>query len=126
MSPIKVQLPSIASLQLTQDFVCTQTLERYLKHSITSSALNLCSHQFKMQLIRSVAAIAVVLGFGAMPALACECYPSDQGQYCGWCGNVINPIDDYVYECNPSGGCYEYGYRVSCAEGSGPCGPGTE
>ncbi|KAF8242090.1 hypothetical protein K440DRAFT_619362 [Wilcoxina mikolae CBS 423.85] len=67
----------------------------------------------------------------------CTCRPSIQGQYCWNCGppnwNVQNSGDtsvwpgsytDWVFECNPNGGCCTYGYRTSCAQTSGtnPCG----
>ncbi|CAG8451119.1 26278_t:CDS:2, partial [Dentiscutata erythropus] len=42
----------------------------------------------------------------------CKCPKLPQGQYCG--GQIgCNPNN--VYECNPSGGTCEYGYRISCA-----------
>jgi hypothetical protein len=45
---------------------------------------------------------------------------SKQGQYCGYCPEVISCQEDEgdcyanVYECNPQGGCCLYGYRDSC------------
>jgi len=65
---------------------------------------------------------------------SCLCSPgTPQGQYCYGCGAVFDEGDvsvhnssffDWVFECNPSGGCCAYGYRVSCSGGAAdPCGP---
>ncbi|KGQ01961.1 hypothetical protein PAAG_11356 [Paracoccidioides lutzii Pb01] len=49
---------------------------------------------------------------------ACQCRQgSRQGQYCGHCSQVLPTADfiyNHVYECNPSGGCRDYGYRRDC------------
>ena len=51
----------------------------------------------------------------------CACATgSPQGEYCGYCADVISCGDQNdcfldVYECNPGGGCCLYGYRDSCA-----------
>jgi hypothetical protein len=56
--------------------------------------------------------------------VGCHCVDARQGEYCGYCPQVQGHwIWDDVYECNPSGGCCQYGYRKSCAEYKGPCGP---
>ncbi|KAF8853980.1 hypothetical protein BDZ45DRAFT_677247 [Acephala macrosclerotiorum] len=51
-------------------------------------------------------------------ACACE-VGSAQGQYCGYCAQVTSCLSGScftdVFECNPAGGCYDYGYRTSCA-----------
>ncbi|PGG97050.1 hypothetical protein AJ79_09364 [Helicocarpus griseus UAMH5409] len=57
---------------------------------------------------------------------ACKCREgSKQGQYCGHCPQVLGGdgfVWDHVYECNPSGGCHDYGYRKQCAgSSSNPC-----
>ena len=54
-------------------------------------------------------------------ASVCACVTgSPQGEYCGYCANVISCEEEDncfmdVYECNPQGGCCHYGYRDSCA-----------
>lgn len=50
---------------------------------------------------------------------ACTCARgSRQDQYCGYCSAVTScrtgACFDKVYECNPQGGCSEYGPRDSC------------
>ncbi|CAG8787881.1 31828_t:CDS:2, partial [Racocetra persica] len=54
------------------------------------------------------------------PNTACKCpQPPNslpQGQYCGGAPNMIGCNHTHVYECNPSGGVCEYGYRDSCAQ----------
>jgi hypothetical protein len=58
----------------------------------------------------------------------CKCAKgTKRGQYCGYCPQVY-PLgkggDDYdVFECNPQGGCCNYGFRKSCKAWNGPCGP---
>jgi len=62
---------------------------------------------------------------GAMQPLACKknkckCRAKTaQGQYCGWGTAVTNlgsgGAKNHVYECSPSGGCCDYGYRADCA-----------
>ncbi|EEH43750.2 uncharacterized protein PADG_00039 [Paracoccidioides brasiliensis Pb18] len=56
---------------------------------------------------------------------ACQCRQgSRQGQYCGHCSQVLPTADfiyNHVYECNPSGGCRDYGYRRDCDSDRNPC-----
>ncbi|KAG5295277.1 mold-specific M46 protein [Histoplasma ohiense] len=56
---------------------------------------------------------------------ACQCkVGSRQGQYCGHCEAVLVTPDfvyDHVYECNPSGGCFDYGERNDCKQSNNPC-----
>ncbi|KAL1917055.1 uncharacterized protein VTP21DRAFT_5253 [Calcarisporiella thermophila] len=49
-------------------------------------------------------------------AVACRCkVGTPQGQYCGAHPAVIEGwVRTHVYECNPRGGCHDYGYRKSC------------
>jgi hypothetical protein len=58
----------------------------------------------------------------------CKCRKgTPQGQYCGMCldntGFVIAPNwgtggkSDHKYECNPQGGCCDYGFSYDCDEG---------
>ena len=55
--------------------------------------------------------------------VGCRCEGAHQGQYCGYCPHVRgNWQADWVYECNPRGGCCAYGPRDSCARRRGPCG----
>lgn len=55
--------------------------------------------------------------------VGCYCQGAHQGQYCGYCAQVLgNWVSNNVYECSPSGACCDYGYRASCANGQGPCG----
>ncbi|KAF1933461.1 uncharacterized protein M421DRAFT_868 [Didymella exigua CBS 183.55] len=60
----------------------------------------------------------------AVAQAACKCRKgTKQGQYCGYCYEVLSPwVADNVYECNKEGGCYDYKYRKSCAKREGPCG----
>jgi len=58
----------------------------------------------------------------------CECKKrTKRGQYCGYCDQVTyyGKGGDWndVYECNPQGGCCNYGNRDSCKARKGPCGP---
>jgi hypothetical protein len=60
----------------------------------------------------------------------CKCkVGTKRGQYCGRCSAVTNLGNggklSHVYECNPRGGCCDYGLRTSCDKSSGykPCGP---
>jgi len=47
---------------------------------------------------------------------------SDQGQYCGNCVLISDGtwavtkkrVSTHIYECNPSGGCCDYGYAGDC------------
>lgn len=49
----------------------------------------------------------------------CKCAKGfPQGQYCGW-GTVVTNLGsggdfEDAYECNPSGGCCDYGHRDDC------------
>ncbi|KLJ10173.1 hypothetical protein EMPG_14439 [Blastomyces silverae] len=56
---------------------------------------------------------------------ACQCREgTKQGQYCGHCSAVLVTPDfvyDHVYECNPSGGCMDYGKRNDCERSNNPC-----
>lgn len=58
----------------------------------------------------------------------CKCAEgTSQGQYCAGCWQVLNLGRtgdwDHVYECNPRGGCCDYGYARDCARGrTGRCG----
>lgn len=64
---------------------------------------------------------------GADAALACKsngckCQKVKQGQYCGldWKGSNFVVTDlgsgdwDDIFECNPQGGCCDYGYSSKC------------
>ncbi|RYP42872.1 hypothetical protein DL768_010166 [Monosporascus sp. mg162] len=52
----------------------------------------------------------------------CQCQWVDQGQYCGVCwsgsGYTVTYLGtgdwNHVYECNPDGGCCDYGYATDC------------
>ncbi|KAL6895128.1 hypothetical protein GGI43DRAFT_411879 [Trichoderma evansii] len=66
-------------------------------------------------------------------ANGCKCstlYPLKQGQYCGNCvwsngaGYIITAkrVNNHVYECNPSGGCCDYGVASDCGSGTARCG----
>lgn len=62
-----------------------------------------------------VSVLAVVL-LAISGAEACACAEgTPQGQYCGYCWQVTSGwVLNHVYECNPQGGCYDYGVRTSC------------
>ena len=55
-------------------------------------------------------------------ARACACASgTPQGQYCGYCPQVTSGwVWNHVYECNPRGGCHDYGVRTSCSNYQGP------
>jgi len=66
----------------------------------------------------------------------CACKKgTPQGQYCRACAAITkvgdtsvydSPVNGWVFECNPGGGCCAYGPRKSCAGGKkNPCGPST-
>ncbi|KAK4196871.1 hypothetical protein QBC40DRAFT_312616 [Triangularia verruculosa] len=51
-----------------------------------------------------------------------------------WCGYCVRPMDavnkcrsgscmNWVYQCGPGNDCCTFGYRRSCAQRNGPCGP---
>jgi len=60
-------------------------------------------------------------------ANGCKCVKGlAQGQYCGNChfanGDWViteKRISDNIYECNPSGGCCDYGKGKDCGKGAG-------
>ena len=68
----------------------------------------------------SLLATSVLFAIGARAKCTydCTCEPTTRGQYCGYCPQVTSCQDDAcftrVYECNPEGGCCDYGPRDSC------------
>ena len=62
------------------------------------------------------AAISILASSAA--AAACACVKvSNPGLYCGYCPQVLVGSYSYAYECNTSGGCYEYGGSSVCTSG---------
>jgi len=64
-------------------------------------------------------------------ANGCKCQKKlSQGQYCGNCVLDSNGewvitakrVNNHVYECNPSGGCCDYGVADDCGGASARCG----
>jgi hypothetical protein len=53
----------------------------------------------------------------ASDAAACRCTAvSNPGLYCGFCSQVVSgKVSNHAYECNTSGGCYDYGVSSRCA-----------
>ncbi|KAK0738993.1 hypothetical protein B0T21DRAFT_346365 [Apiosordaria backusii] len=61
--------------------------------------------------------------------------PCARGAQTGlWCGYCVRPVDaiyrcrygaclNWVYQCGPGNDCCTFGYRRSCAQRNGPCGP---
>lgn len=61
----------------------------------------------------------------------CKCKKGlPQDQYCGNCVLVSDGswvitekrVNDHVYECNPNGGCCDYGYAKDCGGAKARCG----
>jgi len=72
-------------------------------------------------LILAVAGLLFTASAQASCTYNCTCQMgSMQGQYCGFCPEVLDcdwttGCWSNVFECNPEGGCCVYGYRDSCA-----------
>jgi hypothetical protein len=69
----------------------------------------------------TITAILASILLSAVAVDACKCKTgTKQGQYCGGCIEVLDYAaghSNHVFECNPSGKCYDYGYRSECAGG---------
>ncbi|KAF7503115.1 hypothetical protein GJ744_004292 [Endocarpon pusillum] len=52
----------------------------------------------------------------------CKCQKLPQGQYCGNCVLISDGtyavtykrVNNHIFECNPQGGCCDYGYATDC------------
>lgn len=52
----------------------------------------------------------------------CKCQKLPQGQYCGNCVLIkdgtyavtYKRVNNHIFECNPQGGCCDYGYATDC------------
>ena len=52
----------------------------------------------------------------------CKCQKLPQGQYCGNCVLIKGGtyavtqkrVNNHIFECNPQGGCCDYGYATDC------------
>lgn len=81
--------------------------------SYTLQAQELDKMQPRLALLTT---LLLALAFCTVDAKKCKCrVGTPQGTYCGTCPQLETAISAHVYECNPRGGCYDYGYRKSCA-----------